>query len=296
LLSKKVNELREMLVNASSFIELELDFAEEDLEFIDKKELIKRLDNIVDEIEGLLSTYSFGRVIRDGVNVAIVGQPNVGKSSLLNYILKESRAIVSKIPGTTRDVIREEVSIEGILFKLFDTAGIRISEDEIEKEGVLRSREAISNSDIILMIGDVEQSFSEDLYEELRELNKQENIIKVLNKIDLGNQNDIENDVKVSAKTGKGIGNLFKLLKEKSIGSNSYSEKSAIVSNLRHYNCLRKAKENLVNAKKSAEENMSGEFIALDLRNAENNLAEIIGTVTTDDILNNVFSKFCIGK
>jgi tRNA modification GTPase len=296
LLSKKVNELREMLVNASSFIELELDFAEEDLEFIDKKELIKRLDNIVDEIEGLLSTYSFGRVIRDGVNVAIVGQPNVGKSSLLNYILKESRAIVSKIPGTTRDVIREEVSIEGILFKLFDTAGIRISEDEIEKEGVLRSREAISNSDIILMIGDVEQSFSEDLYEELRELNKQENIIKVLNKIDLGNQNDIENDVKVSAKTGKGIGNLFKLLKEKSIGSNSYSEKSAIVSNLRHYNCLRKARENLVNAKKSAEENMSGEFIALDLRNAENNLAEIIGTVTTDDILNNVFSKFCIGK
>jgi tRNA modification GTPase len=296
LLSKKVNELREMLVNASSFVELELDFAEEDLEFIDKNELISKINSIVDEIDGLLSTYSFGRVMRDGVNVAIVGQPNVGKSSLLNYILKESRAIVSKIPGTTRDVIREEVSIEGILFKLFDTAGIRVSEDEIEKEGVLRSREAVGNSDIIMMIGDIEQSFSENLYKELKRLNKKENIIRVLNKIDLVEQNKIDNDVEVSAKTGAGIEKLFKVLKEKSIGGNSYSEKSAIVSNLRHYNCLKKAKENLNIAKKSVEKNMSGEFISVDLRNAENNLAEIIGTVTTDDILNNVFSKFCIGK
>jgi tRNA modification GTPase len=296
LLSKKVNELREMLVNASSFVELELDFAEEDLEFIDKNELISKINSIVDEINGLLSTYSFGRVMRDGVNVAIVGQPNVGKSSLLNYILKESRAIVSKIPGTTRDVIREEVSIEGILFKLFDTAGIRVSEDEIEKEGVLRSREAVGNSDIIMMIGDIEQSFSENLYKELKRLNKKENIIRVLNKIDLVEQNKIDNDVEVSAKTGAGIEKLFKVLKEKSIGGNSYSEKSAIVSNLRHYNCLKKAKENLNIAKKSVEKNMSGEFISVDLRNAENNLAEIIGTVTTDDILNNVFSKFCIGK
>ena len=210
--------------------------------------------------------------------------------------MKESRAIVSKIPGTTREVIREEVSIEGILFKLFDTAGIRVSKDEIEKEGVLRSRDAVCNSDIIMMIGDVEQSFSENLYEELIELNRQENIIKVLNKIDLGNHNGIDNDVEVSAKTGKGIGSLFNLLKEKSIGSNSYSEKSTIVSNLRHYNCLRKAKENLMTARTSAEKNMSGEFVAVDLRNAENNLDEIIGTVTTDDVLNNIFSKYCIGK
>jgi tRNA modification GTPase len=295
-LSRKVNELREMLVNASSFVELELDFAEEDLEFIDKNELMTKIDNIVGEIDELLSTYSFGRVMRDGVNVAIVGQPNVGKSSLLNYILKESRAIVSRIPGTTRDVIREEVSIEGILFKLFDTAGIRISEDEIEKEGVLRSRNAVKSSDVIMIIGDVEQSFSEDLYKELKELNKQENIIKVLNKIDLVDQTKIDSDVEVSAKTGMGIAELFNILKEKSIGNNSYSEKSAIVSNLRHYDCLRKAKENLMIAKQSGEKNMSGEFIAVDLRNAENNLAEIIGTLTTDDILNNVFSKFCIGK
>jgi tRNA modification GTPase len=296
LLSKKVNELREMLINASSFVELELDFAEEDLEFIDKEELIKRIKNVIEEIDKLLSTYSFGRVIRDGVNVAIVGQPNVGKSSLMNYILKESRAIVSSIPGTTRDVIREELSIDGVLFRIYDTAGIRKSKDEIEKEGVTRSREAVKNSDLILFLGDVEQLFSEELYSELQRLNKQENIIKVLNKIDLRETNNAKADVKLSAKTGEGISKLLNLLKVKALGNSSYSEKTAIVSNMRHFECLNRAKENLHKAGESAKNKMSGEFISVDLRNAENDLAEIIGKVTNDDILNNIFTKFCIGK
>jgi tRNA modification GTPase len=296
LLSKKVNELRERLINTSSFVELELDFAEEDLEFIDKGEMIKRINNVIEEIDKLLSTFSFGRVIRDGVNVAIVGQPNVGKSSLMNYILKESRTIVSSIPGTTRDVIREEVSIDGVLFRMFDTAGIRKSKDEIEKEGVTRSREAVKNSDIILFVGDVEQLFPEELYSELQELNKQENIIKVLNKIDLKEVNGVKSDVKLSAKTGEGISNLLNLLNEKALGNYSYSEKTAIVSNMRHYECIKRAKKNLLKARESAKNKMSGEFISLDVRNAENDLAEIIGEVTTDDILNNIFTKFCIGK
>lgn len=296
LLSKKVNELRERLINTSSFVELELDFAEEDLEFIDKGEMIKRINNVIEEIDKLLSTFSFGRVIRDGVNVAIVGQPNVGKSSLMNYILKESRTIVSSIPGTTRDVIREEVSIDGVLFRMFDTAGIRKSKDEIEKEGVTRSREAVKNSDIILFVGDVEQLFPEELYSELQELNKQENIIKVLNKIDLKEVNGVKSDVKLSAKTGEGISNLLNLLNEKALGNYSYSEKTAIVSNMRHYECIKRAKKNLLKARESAKNKMSGEFISVDVRNAENDLAEIIGEVTTDDILNNIFTKFCIGK
>jgi tRNA modification GTPase len=296
LLSKKVKELRESLINTSSFVELELDFAEEDLEFIDNEELIKRINNVIEEIEKLLSTYSFGRVIRDGVNVAIVGQPNVGKSSLMNYLLRESRTIVSSIPGTTRDVIREEVSIDGVLFKMFDTAGIRKSKDEIEKEGVTRSREAVKNSDLILFVGDVEQLFSEGLYTELQELNKQENIIKVLNKIDLKKINNVKSDVNLSAKTGEGISILLNLLKGKALGNSSYSEKTAIVSNIRHYDCLKRAKKNLINAKESAKNKMSGEFISVDVRNAENDLAEIIGEVTNDDILNNIFTKFCIGK
>ena len=296
LLSKKVNELREMLINTSSFVELELDFAEEDLEFIDKQELKKRINDVIEEIDKLLSTYSFGRVIRDGVNVAIVGQTNVGKSSLMNYILKESRAIVSSIPGTTRDVIREDVSIDGVFFRMFDTAGIRKSKDEIEKEGVTRSRRAVKDSDLILFLGDVEQFFSEELYLELQELNKQENIIKVLNKIDLKDTNNVKADVKLSAKTGEGISNLLNLLKEKALGNSSYSEKTAIVSNMRHYECLKRAKENLLKARESTKNKMSGEFISIDLRNAGNDLAEIIGEVTNDDILNNIFTKFCIGK
>ncbi len=296
LLSQKVEELRALLINASSFVELELDFAEEDLEFINSNELRERINKILREIDKLLETYSFGKVIKDGVNVALVGKPNVGKSSLLNYLLKESRAIVSHIPGTTRDIIREDASIDGILFRLFDTAGIRTSEDEIEKEGVIRSREAVKNADIVLFMNDVEQGFSEDIYNELKEITKEERIICVLNKIDKNAESNLKNDVSISAKKGKGIESLFSLLKLKALGTSNYSEKSAVVSNVRHFQCLKKAKESLLNALESIEKKLSGEFISVDLRNAENNLAEIIGAVTSDDILNNIFTKFCIGK
>ncbi|MCZ6702823.1 MAG: tRNA uridine-5-carboxymethylaminomethyl(34) synthesis GTPase MnmE, partial [Ignavibacteria bacterium] len=166
----------------------------------------------------------------------------------------------------------------------------------IEKEGVSRSREVVKNSDLILFLGDVEQFFSDELFQDIKDLNKQGNILKVLNKIDLVNDVDVEFDVKVSAKTGEGIDMLLNKLKEKALNNSNYSEKSAIVSNLRHYNCLKSAKENLLIARKSAENKMSGEFISVDLRDAEKDLAEIIGEVTNEDILNNIFSKFCIGK
>lgn len=296
MLSQKVQELRAQLLNSSSFVELELDFAEEDIEFVNQNELLKRIDSIIIEIDTLLESYDFGRVIRDGVNVAIVGRPNVGKSSLLNYILKESRAIVSEIPGTTRDVIREEVSIEGILFRLFDTAGIRISEDTIEKEGILRSQETVRTADVVIFLEDVEQSESRDLYLDLLSFTSPNKIIKVLNKIDLFKESPKPTDVKISAKTGEGIENLFIKLKEIAIGSESYTEKTAIVTNLRHHNCLKKSRENLINARESILKKMSGEFISVDLRNAEMNLAEIIGEMTSEDILNNIFMKFCIGK
>ncbi len=296
LISSKVNSLRYMLVNTSSLVELELDFAEEDIEFVDHSELIKRITNIIHELDNLLSTYAFGRVVRDGVNVALVGQPNVGKSSLLNYLLKEYRAIVSSIPGTTRDIIREEVVIDGVLYRLFDTAGIRETQDEIEIEGVRRSREAVTNADLILFINDVVQNISVDLYEEISKLTDEKKIIVVLNKVDIKHSSLLKADVAISAKTGEGINALFDLLKEKALGSESYSEKGAVVSNLRHYNCLKRAKTNLKAALDSCNNNLSGEFIAVDLRNAENSLAEITGEITTDDILNNIFMHFCIGK
>jgi tRNA modification GTPase len=296
LLSKKVNDLRSQLVNSSSFIELELDFVEEDIQFVNQEELLKRIDSIIIEIETLLESYEFGRVIRDGVNVAIVGRPNVGKSSLLNYILKESRAIVSEIPGTTRDVIREEVSIGGILFRLFDTAGIRVSEDTIEKEGILRSQETVRTADVVIFLEDVQHAESKDLFVDLLNLTNSDKIVKVVNKIDLTRDFVKDVDVKISAKTGEGMDFLFKKLIEKTTGSESYTEKTAIVTNLRHHNCLRKSRDNLINVRESILNKMSGEFISVDLRNAEMNLAEIIGEVTSDDILNNIFMKFCIGK
>jgi len=295
-LSAKVNDLRSQLVNSSSFIELELDFAEEDIEFVNQDELLKKIDSIIIELDTLLKSYEFGRVIRDGVNVAIVGKPNVGKSSLLNYVLKESRAIVSEIPGTTRDVIREEVSIGGILYRFFDTAGIRVSEDSIEKEGILRSQETIRNADVIIFLEDVSQGESKDLFVDLLNLTSSDKIIKVLNKIDLEENSRIISDIKISAKTGKGIDKLLLKLNQKTIGSSNYTEKTAIITNLRHHNCLKKSRDNLINARESILKKMSGEFISVDLRNAEMNLAEIIGDVTSEDILNNIFTKFCIGK
>ena len=296
ILSRKVGELRELLINASSYVELELDFAEENIEFIGKNELLDKIDKINSEINKLLGTYSFGRVIRDGVNVAIVGIPNVGKSSLLNYILKESRAIVSHMPGTTRDVIREDVTIDGVLYRLFDTAGIRHSEDEIEKEGVLRSREVVKNADIILFMNDIEQVYSYDLLKEINKLTSPEKIISVLNKIDVPHETLEHADIYISALTGEGIENLFLKMKEKSIGNSNYTEKSAVVSNIRHYQCLRNAKDSLENAVESIKNGLTGEYISTDLRNAEYSLGEIIGAVTSDDILNNIFMKFCIGK
>ena len=296
LLSANVSNLRDPLLEILSFIELELDFAEEELEFMKRDELIYRIDRIIEKIDGLLNTYTFGRVIRDGVNVAIVGKPNVGKSSLLNYLLKESRAIVSSIPGTTRDIIREEISIDGILFKLFDTAGIRSAENLIESEGIKRSNEAIKNADLVLFINDVEQGFSDNLFDELKLITNQDRIIPVMNKSDLSTSNVVFDGICISALTGSGIPKLLEKLKTHALGSANYSEKSAIVSNIRHYRCLNSTKTALLNAIQSIKQKYSGEFIAVDLRSSIDLLGEIIGEVTSDDVLNNIFSKFCIGK
>lgn len=295
LLSSKVNFLREMLVNTSSLIELELDFSEEDLVFISRDKILQNIIEVEIELDKLLESYSFGKVIHDGVNVALVGKPNVGKSSLLNYLVKEARAIVSDIPGTTRDIIREEATIEGVLYRLFDTAGIRQTTDEIEKEGVIRSHDAIRNADVVLFMDDID-GFSESLYSKLLTLTDKERILKVQNKLDLKKNLLDKYDVYISSITGEGIDSLFTKLRELALGSKSYSEKGAIVSNLRHYQALKNAKENLINCRQSIESNLSGEFISIDLRNAESSLGEIIGIVTSDDILNNIFSKFCIGK
>ncbi|MCB9500265.1 MAG: tRNA uridine-5-carboxymethylaminomethyl(34) synthesis GTPase MnmE, partial [Erysipelotrichaceae bacterium] len=260
VLSKKVDSLRESLVNSSSLIELELDFAEEDLEFVSLEKVKREIKNIIEEIEKLIDSYKIGKVIRDGVNVVFVGKPNVGKSSLLNYLVKESRAIVSHIPGTTRDVIREEVSIDGILFKLFDTAGIRITEDEIEKEGVLRSRKAVENADLVILLNDTDSEFPRELYDEILLLTDKEKVIFVDNKIDINRKSLEENHFGISALTGEGIDKFLDHLKLKSFDSNSFSEKNAVVTNLRHKDALEKAREHLLKSIDSIDEKLSVEF------------------------------------
>ena len=180
------------------------------------------------------------------------------------------------------------------MFRLYDTAGIRLTESTIEKEGVERSREAVKEADIVLFINDVLDGYSEELFNELINMTKKERIISVMNKIDLIHNIDIKTDLRVSALTGEGFKELFKVLKTKSLGSNSYTEKSAVVSNIRHYSALKNARTNLVDAKNSLVNEMTGEFVSVDLRLAEESVGEIIGKVTTDDILNNIFSKFCI--
>lgn len=296
LLSSKVKTLKDALVNVSSLIELELDFSEEDIVFIKKSEISKKIEEIKTEIEKLLLSFSFGKFLRDGINIAIAGKPNTGKSSLLNYLLKESRAIVSSTPGTTRDIIREDILIDGFLFRLFDTAGIRDSEDEIEIEGVFRSRNAVKNADLAVFMYDALGDFPEDLYNELLQVIPREKLIIVLNKIDLPHQDSPFMDVKISAKTGEGINDLLAIIKNRAFENTNYTEKSIIVTNIRQKDCLARANDYLEKAQISCNSGLSGEFIAADLRNAVESLSEIIGEVTTNDILNNIFMNFCIGK
>lgn len=296
LLSQKIDSIRKSLVDSSSLIELELDFAEEDLEFMPSNKILAQTSSIISEITNLLETYKFGKVVRDGINVSLVGQTNVGKSSLLNYILKEARAIVSPIPGTTRDVIREEATIDGILYRFHDTAGIRFSDDQIEIEGVTRSRKSVAEADLVLFIYDILDGLDLELFNEIKTLANEKKIIKVANKLDLL-ENDLSTEViQISAKTGQGINSLFKILKEKTFGAEIYTENTAIVSNIRHFNALKDARDYLLKAEDSIKTGMTGEYSSVYLRSAIDSLGEIIGAVTSEDILNNIFSEFCIGK
>jgi len=312
-LSGRISELRDRLIETTGLLELELDFVEDGLEFTDKENLNRQIESAVSLVTGLLASFKTGKLYRDGVKVVLAGMPNVGKSSILNALLRENRAIVTDIPGTTRDTIEESLVIQGLAFTVVDTAGLRETVDRVEAEGVKRSHDQVKSSDLLLLILDLSRPTESEevaLAQRLVKDLKQEStpVVLVLNKKDLvqGSNGEIaaateriqaQATVRVSALTGEGIKELEETLFHTALRTGSHIEESNVtVTNTRHYDALLRASESLRAARESLEKGESSEFIALDLRGALDSLGEITGVVTTDDILNDIFSKFCIGK
>jgi len=302
--SNELKLLREELVHFASLIELELDFSEEDVEFANRTQLLSLLDKIQKKINTLCESFRLGNVLKNGVSVVIAGRPNAGKSTLLNALLNEERAIVSEIPGTTRDTIEETLIINGIAFRLTDTAGIREAADSIEKQGVERTMQKIEQASIVVYLFDAEEMLSAEVEKDFIRLKKNDNIpvLPVANKVDLDEEKKYQNKFKkieglslLSARKRLGIVELKQRLYETVLQDGKINE-GVILSNARHYEALQATLKNLQAAQKGLETKLSAELVASDIRSALNYLGEITGEVTTDDLLGNIFGKFCIGK
>ena len=308
VLSSKIKTLRDRLIQIAALLELELDFAEEDVQFADRREIDERLAEIAQTLDQLIRTYEQGRGLRKGLRVAIVGKPNVGKSSLLNAIVGEERAIVSSQPGTTRDFIEEPVQIGVMRFRFIDTAGIRHSTEEIEREGITRTKRRIQDADILLLLLDASNpydEFDEAIVQECsaalaQDVNKK--TILVHNKIDLteklnGHLEFVATaEAKISALKKEGIDGLLEMIAE--IGKKFFSaqQSEVFITKLRQKQALENALNFIKFAQESSTKKLSGEFIARDLRAASNELGGLIGEITSEQILDELFANFCIGK
>ncbi|EES48860.1 tRNA uridine-5-carboxymethylaminomethyl(34) synthesis GTPase MnmE [Clostridium botulinum] len=298
-LSTQIKEIRQYLLNTLALIEYGVDFTEDD-EDIDDTLVLRVKDGIkttILKVKELLKGADEGKIIRDGLNVVIIGKPNVGKSSLLNVLLKEKRAIVTDIPGTTRDIIEEYLNIDGIPIKITDTAGIRETEDTVEKIGVERSREKIEEADLIILILDSSRDLEEEDKEIINTI-KDKNHIVLLNKTDLDRKIadiDLDNQIKISAKTGYGIEELKNKIKELFFSGDINSE-SLIVSNVRHKQALYRSLENCEVALDRVNANEFLDLISIYVTSAMKALGEITGDELEEDVLNKIFSEFCVGK
>ena len=294
--SDELASLRERLLHFTSLVELELDFADhEELEFADRTELADLADEIEHKLQSLLASFKTGNAIRNGIPVAIVGAPNVGKSTLLNALLGEQRAIVSDIQGTTRDTIEDTLVIDGILFRLIDTAGIRETDDAIEQMGVERSRKAMEKARIIILvqdatcpgavIPDISTRYDRDL-----------SVLSVINKVDLLSSNDnsqLSNSLSISAKNGD-----IQPLKDElvRIAKQTMNTSAVMLSNARHYEAIGRAHEAILRVQQGLRDGLSGELLSMDLQDCLSALGEVTGRITNQEVLQNIFSKFCIGK
>lgn len=311
--SDQIKALRQDLIDFAALIELELDFGEEDVEFADRSRLENLVKEILSLIAELINSFALGNVLKHGVSTVIAGRPNAGKSTLLNALLNEERAIVSEIEGTTRDTVEEAINIKGIEFRLIDTAGIRETEDSIEKMGVGKTLEKIQQSTIVLYVFDAVRTTPEDLWQDSRQfLSSHASLDRQAKKIFLANKMDLnpyikpesfykeglinkENLISLSAKNKMNIEALKNLIYE-SVISNPDMLNNTIVSNNRHYGALIKAQESLESVINALQGGMTGDLIAMDIRQALHHLGEITGEIHTDDLLDSIFSRFCIGK
>jgi tRNA modification GTPase len=287
-LSQELKRINDMLVELITILELELDFADEDLEFTPKEEISGKVDNALEVIAKFIQGYKTGRIFKDGIKVALVGEVNVGKSSLMNRLLKSDRVIVTDIAGTTRDTIEEKIEVHGYLLRLFDTAGIRETSDIIESEGINRSRKILKDADIVLQVIDSTNAGNVPLI-------KAKNLIRVYNKCDLKEITAGEGSINVSCKTGHGIDELKDMI-VKSVIDENMTYQPYYISNLRHLKILKETASQLEQAKVSINESQTNEVVILDLRQALDTLGELTGETTSLDIINNIFGKFCIGK
>ena len=301
-LSFRIESIRAKIVHLLAELEARIDFPDQDIQAEDKRQIVSQMCETEHNLQELVSTYEEGKILQEGLNVVIIGCPNVGKSSLLNLLLQKDRAIVTPIPGTTRDVISDYANFAGVLVRLVDTAGFRIAGDVIEIEGIKRAEAEIKKGDLILLVIDCSAKVSEE-EKILEQKLSQQNYIVVLNKIDLVTREEIsrlKNSfsgrqlVKLSCLSEEGLPELKQKIITGSVQVRAEAE--VVISNLRHKEALERAKSALQTAKKSLEEDMSLEFAALDVKKCLDAVGEIIGKTYTDEILNQIFSNFCIGK
>lgn len=298
-----LKQLRFELIHFASLIELELDFSEEDVEFAERSHMVHLIDKINVELNKLIRSFELGNVIKNGVNTVIAGRPNAGKSTLLNALLNEERAIVSAIAGTTRDTIEEELNVNGVIFRLIDTAGIREAKDEIEKIGVEKTMEKIKTSTLLIYMFDVNTMTPQDVRDDLDNLVEAgDRMLVIANKIDtpeggklLAQFFEFEPDCYISSLQKTNIDELKSIMYKK-IVHEDFNIENTVVTNARHLEALNKARTTLNEVLQSLNNNESGDLTALSIRYALNAIGEITGQVTNEDLLDNIFRNFCIGK
>ncbi|MFN1835745.1 tRNA uridine-5-carboxymethylaminomethyl(34) synthesis GTPase MnmE [Balneola sp. MJW-20] len=300
-LGEHVKRFRQQIIDGTAMIELELDFVEEDVEFANKEQLKELLEALEKEITDLLETYEAGRLVKDGVKTVLMGRPNAGKSTLLNTLVGSDRAIVTDIAGTTRDTIDADWSYDGILFRLIDTAGLRKTTDIVEAEGVKRSQQAFEKADLVIYLKDLSFPFDEEERKEIAGYQQKAEdtpFLLIGTKADIEADTDwrIEFDLEISALGGESIDSLKKMMKERALENKHYDAGSLLVTSTRHRDALEKAREHVQAALRGLAMDMTGDLLSIDLRAALKELGAITGEITNEDILDSIFSRFCIGK